>query len=315
MAEIKIGRVRMSWKGTWDALTTYIAQDAVYYDGETFVAKLDVPVGTATTNATYWQKVAQKGANGVDGADGATGPTGPQGPQGIQGIQGETGLQGAIGPQGPQGLTGPAGPTGPQGPQGDVGATGPQGPQGIQGPVGDQGPTGPEGPAGPIGPQGPQGITGNTGATGATGPQGATGPTPAHQWDDTSLRFYNGSTWGSYVNLKGDTGDTGATGATGPQGPTGPAGATGPQGPAGPTATTSGAVGTYAFLGATGNAEVLFGSNYAGSGLRPASFTGEPNSSYTTSRLDGSTQSGTWKGMGQKNEAYSRPYTLYLRIS
>lgn len=259
MAQINIGRVRMGWKGTWDSVTTYVAQDAVYHDGETYVAKQDVPVGTATTNTTYWQKVAQKGANGVDGADGATGPQGPQGLQGIQGLQGEVGPQGATGPEGPTGAqgptgatgpsgpapdhewlgydlrfknpdgtwgaytglrgatgaTGPQGPTGAQGPQGNTGPTGATGPQGIQGPVGDQGPTGPAGPTGPQGAQGPKGDTGNTGATGATGPQGATGPTPAHQWSGTSLRFYNGSAWGSYVNLKG------ATGATGPQGPAG----------------------------------------------------------------------------------------------
>lgn len=286
MAEIKIGRVRMGWKGTWDALTTYVAQDAVYYDGETFVAKTDVPVGTATTNATYWQKVAQKGINGVDGADGATGPVGPQGPQGIQGIQGETGPQGDTGPQGPQGLTGPTGPAGPQGPQGDVGATGPQGPQGLQGDTGPQGPqglkgdtgaTGPQGIQGPAGPTGPKGDTGDTGATGATGPvgpqgpQGSTGatgpsgPAPSHQWLGYTLRFQNpNGTWGAYTDLRGATGatgpqgnvgpqgpkgDTGATGATGPQGIQGPVGDQGPTGPAGPT----GPQGPQGAKGDTGN--------------------------------------------------------------
>ena len=263
MAELKIGRVRMGWKGTWDNLTTFVAQDAVYFDGETYVAKRDVPAGTETTNTTYWQKIAEKGINGIDGATGATGltgatgPTGDQGPQGIegpigaQGPVGNTGPQGVQGPQGdtglapahefigttlrfanpngtwgaytnlqgPQGNDGPQGTVGPQGPAGIVGATGPTGPQGIQGPVGDQGPIGPLGPTGPAGNTGPQGPTGNTGSTGSTGPQGATGstgatgPTPAHQWSGSSLRFYNGSAWGAYVNL------IGPTGATGPAGP------------------------------------------------------------------------------------------------
>lgn len=53
MAEIKIGRVRIGWKGTWDNLTAFVAQDAVYFDGETYVAKRDVPAGTETTNTTY----------------------------------------------------------------------------------------------------------------------------------------------------------------------------------------------------------------------------------------------------------------------
>lgn len=116
----------------------------------------------------------------------------------------------------------------------ELGQTGPQGPAG---------PAGPQGATGPTGPQGPTGATGPKGDTGATGPQGptrATGPTPAHQWSGTSLRFFNGSTWGAYVNLKGATGATGATGAkgdtgaTGPTGSQGPAGATGPTGPQGP---------------------------------------------------------------------------------
>ena len=113
------------------------------------------------------------------------------------------------------GQTGPQGPTGPAGPQGATGATGPTGPQGQAGPTGA---TGPKGDAGATGPQG---------AAGPTGATGATGPTPAHQWSGTSLRFYSGTAWGAYVNLKGDTG------STGPQGPTGSTGATGPQGPAG----------------------------------------------------------------------------------
>ena len=92
------------------------------------------------------------------------------------------------------------------------------------------GQTGPQGPTGPAGPQGATGASGPTGPQGPAGPTGATGPTPAHQWSGTSLRFYSGTAWGVYVNLKGDTG---STGATGPQGPTGPTGATGPQGPAG----------------------------------------------------------------------------------
>jgi len=116
---------------------------------------------------------------------------------------------------------------------GQTGPQGPAGPQGATGATGASGPTGPQGPAGPTGATGPKGDTGATGPQGAAGPTGATGatgPTPAHQWSGTSLRFYSGTAWGAYVNLKGDTGSTGATGPTGPQGPTG---ATGPQGPAG----------------------------------------------------------------------------------
>ncbi len=146
------------------------------------------------------------------------------------------------------------GQTGPQGPAGPTGARGPTGPKGNTGATGAIGPAGPTGPQGPAGPTGPTGSKGNTGATGPQGPQGNTGPTPAHQWSETSLRFYTGSTWGGYVNLKGATGSTGPkgnTGATGPAGPQGPTGATGPQGLKGNTGST-GATGAKGNTGATG---------------------------------------------------------------
>ncbi|MEN8983774.1 MAG: tail fiber domain-containing protein [Planktotalea arctica] len=148
---------------------------------------------------------------------------------------------GQTGPRGPAGPTGARGPTGPKGNTGVTGATGPQG---------DAGRTGPQGPAGPTG---PTGSKGNTGATGPQGATGATGPTPAHQWSGTSLRFYTGSTWGGYVNLKGATGSTGPKGNTGATGPAGPQGATGPAGPTGARGLT-GATGATGPVGPQGPA-------------------------------------------------------------
>jgi hypothetical protein len=63
----------MGWKGTWDNLTAYESQDAVLHQGETYVARIDVPAGTAPTNTTFWQLVAKKGEDGIDGTDGAQG--------------------------------------------------------------------------------------------------------------------------------------------------------------------------------------------------------------------------------------------------
>ena len=145
------------------------------------------------------------------------------------------------------------GQTGPQGPAGPMGARGPTGPKGNTGATGATGPQGDTGPTGPQGPAGPTGLTGSKGNTGATGPQGATGPTPVHQWSGTSLRFYTGSTWGGYVNLKGATGATGPKGNTGATGPTGPEGATGPTGPTGARGLT-GATGATGPVGPQGPA-------------------------------------------------------------
>ena len=216
------------------------------------------------------------------------------------------------------------------------------------------GPTGPTGPTGATGPTGPQGATGPTGATGAagsdgddgaTGPTGPTGPTPNHQWSGYSLRFYNGSSWGSYVNLRGATGATGPTGPQGPQGGTGPTGPTGPQGgtgptgptgpqgnsvtgptgptgpqgptgstgptgatgPAGPTNTGYAQVGTYALLGDNNGSPLTAGSTIAGSSLDKS------YSVYNFQYTNISPPSGTWRAMGYNGSSVAG--TLFVRIS
>ena len=276
MATINIGRVRMAFKGTWDAAENYVALDSVEHNGSSYGATQDVPLNTAPPNATYWQLLAAKGTDGTNGTNGATGaqgpagPTGAEGPQGVkgdtgdtgpQGIQGETGETGAtgpagavgptgpvgpagaqgdegpVGPQGPQGLTGATGDTGPQGLQGDTGPTGPTGAAGATGPTGPTGPVGPQGDEGDVGPQGPQGVKGDTGDTGPQGPQGDTGDTGA-----TGPQGPTGATGPTGpAGPQGDDGPTGPQGNEGPEGPTGPQGATGPQGPEGPVGNTGAA--------------------------------------------------------------------------
>ena len=111
----------MRFKGAWSSTTAYVA-DANYVDivtsgGNTYRCKSS-HTNQAVTNTTYWELIAQKGANGATGA---------------QGPKGDKGDTGATGPQGPKGATGATGATGPQGPKGDKGATGPQGPAGAKG--------------------------------------------------------------------------------------------------------------------------------------------------------------------------------------
>jgi hypothetical protein len=127
-------------RGAYDAGTDYAVGDSVDYLGSSYVMFVDAAAGTAPTDTTKWQVLANKGD---------TGETGPQGPEGaastVPGPQGETGPQG---PQGPQGEQGPQGIQGETGPQGDTGATGPQGETGAtgpQGPAGDDGVGIPEG--------------------------------------------------------------------------------------------------------------------------------------------------------------------------
>ena len=194
MGTINIGKVRLSFEGTYDSTLAYTVHDTVLFSDESYACILNASAGTTPANASYWQKLAAKGsngsngANGDDGATGSTGPTGAAGPQGVAGVQGSNGTQGS---QGDVGSTGAVGAAGAVGPQGDTGSTGPTGAAGPQGAQGTQGTTGDAGATGAVGSTGPAGNTGAAGSTGNAGPTGSQGP-------------------------QGNTGSTGSTGATGP---------------------------------------------------------------------------------------------------
>ena len=56
-----VGRVSFIMKGAWNLATNYEKLDAVSYNRSLYIAKQDVPGGTAITNTTYWQLAAEKG--------------------------------------------------------------------------------------------------------------------------------------------------------------------------------------------------------------------------------------------------------------
>ncbi len=72
-----VGRVSFVMKGAWNLATSYEKLDAVSYGGSLYIAKQDVPGGTAITNTTYWQLAAEKGdkgdTGGVDSVNGQQG--------------------------------------------------------------------------------------------------------------------------------------------------------------------------------------------------------------------------------------------------
>lgn len=72
------GASGIAWKGQYSAVTAYMANDAVGYNGSTYYCILS-STGNLPTNTTYWQPLALQGAQGI------------QGVQGIQGIQGASG--------------------------------------------------------------------------------------------------------------------------------------------------------------------------------------------------------------------------------
>jgi len=55
MATVNLGRVSFVLKGDWDNTATYKRLDVVYGGSSSYVAKTNVPAGTALTNTTYWQ--------------------------------------------------------------------------------------------------------------------------------------------------------------------------------------------------------------------------------------------------------------------
>jgi hypothetical protein len=147
----------LNWKGAWSMSTAYNQNDAVSYNGSTYIGLTPNMITQPGSAPDNWSLVASAGAAGSQGTAGATGAAGPTGP---------TGLTGA---------TGPAGPAGPTGPIGNTGATGPAGPIGLTGPAGPGGATGSQGPSGAPGAQGIpgiQGLQGLQGQTGQTGPSG-----------------------------------------------------------------------------------------------------------------------------------------------
>jgi hypothetical protein len=133
----------LSWRGPWNALTTYVAGDAVNDGASSWIA-VATSTGVQPEEGPAWTLLARgasgpPGPQGPEGVQGPTGPTGPAGPPGLQGIPGIPGAPGDDGAPGPQGATGPRGDTGergPAGPQGERGATGPAGPAGERGPAG-----------------------------------------------------------------------------------------------------------------------------------------------------------------------------------
>ena len=139
----------LTFQGTWSGSTTYALDDAVSFNGSSYISTLSGNTAQQPNlNPTSWTVLAQQGA---------AGPTGQAGTPGTPGTPG---------------TTGPAGPTGATGPAGVPGAIGPIGPAG---PTGATGNTGAAGPAGAIGPAGPTGPAGTPGVPGATGPAGPAG--------------------------------------------------------------------------------------------------------------------------------------------
>ena len=94
------GAVGLSWQGTWNNGTSYALNDAVEFNGTTYISILAGTAHQPDTSPSFWSVLAQMGATGATGSAGTTGAAGATGATGAQGIAGTTGATGATGAQG-----------------------------------------------------------------------------------------------------------------------------------------------------------------------------------------------------------------------
>ena len=65
MATLNLGRIKPVFRGAYAGGTAYVVDDIVTSGDETFICIL-ASTGNATSNATYWTKLAAKGTDGTD---------------------------------------------------------------------------------------------------------------------------------------------------------------------------------------------------------------------------------------------------------
>lgn len=131
MTETIIGKVMMTFRGEYDADTSYTYLDEVTYDGSTYLCRVDV-TGILPTDTDHWALLAKAGRDGKNGADGKDGLPGRDGKDGAPGKDGEQGPQGIPGEQGEPGVPGTNGKDGIDGKDGQPGRDGTDGKSAYQ---------------------------------------------------------------------------------------------------------------------------------------------------------------------------------------
>lgn len=76
MAAVEYGTIGIRPMGAYDPDTKYGLLNLVEYDGSSYVAHTDPPVGTLPTNTTYWQVSAQGTGRATDNSVGTVKPDG-----------------------------------------------------------------------------------------------------------------------------------------------------------------------------------------------------------------------------------------------
>ncbi len=275
------GKPGLRWQNDWDNGRTYAENDAVHYQGNSYISLSANNAGLVPSNSSVWQLLVAKGTAGTAGSSGRDGQDGTDGQNGVDGMDANRFLSGQAqpdnatgnegdfyidltaaklyGPKTAQGwstaavsLVGPQGQTGSRGSSGATGASGANGSDGLPGPAGANGADGADGS---------DGADGKTVLNGSGVPAAGLGTDGDFYIDTTAKAIYGPKTTGAWgvatslvgsIGADGSPGAVGATGATGSIGPVGPAGATGPAGPAGAAGPT-GPAGTSAWADSGAN--------------------------------------------------------------
>lgn len=95
----------IKWRGIWDTNTLYEINDAVYYNGGSWIAtQVSQNQDPPYEGSPFWDPIALQGIQGNFGYQGVQGSQGTFGRDGQQGVQGIQGVQGSQGRQGVQGI-------------------------------------------------------------------------------------------------------------------------------------------------------------------------------------------------------------------
>ena len=65
MATLNLGRIKPVFQGAYSGSTAYVVDDIVTFGDETFIC-IQASTGNATSNASYWTKLAAKGTDGTN---------------------------------------------------------------------------------------------------------------------------------------------------------------------------------------------------------------------------------------------------------
>ncbi len=271
----------LSWRGTWSSTKAYAVNNAVQFNGTSYIAIQAATRQQPDTSPTFWSVLAQQGSVGARGTNGAAGMPGAPG---ANGMNGSLGTPGAPGLMGPQGLTWRGTWSNTTGyALNDAVQFNGTSYIGIQAATGHQPDTSPafwsvlaqQGSTGAVGTSGANGINGSPGTQGVPGIPGSTGPqglTWRGTWSNTTAYAlndavqFNGT---SYTSIQAGTGnepDTsqafwsvlaqqGSAGAVGTSGTNGINGSPGIQGVPGTAGTngTNGSLGTQGLPGIPGS--------------------------------------------------------------